>query len=305
VVNAARNWLDRSETKGERLRITLIDREAGKKKESLRLRYPQLERVCELVPVEVDIQAPEFERAGFLFDDKGRCDVTMVYVCLDDDSNALGAALTLRQRLRSLEVPIVVRMTYDAGLATLLPKEEEKHKGPTVHAFGLLDHTCTPDLIFRCTYEILARAIHEDYVRNERAKGHTPETNPSAVPWGELEETYKKSNRRAAEHIRVKLDAIGCDIAITTDWDTPWFEFTPEEVELLAQMEHESWVEEKLSDGWRYSPTKDLENKTSPYLVPWNELPEEDKDGDRNQVRGLPAFLAKARFQIYRTRKEE
>jgi len=306
VVNAVKNWWDRDRKSGERLRITLIDREAGKKKESLRLRYPQLERVCELVPVEVDIQAPEFERAEFLFDDKGHCDVTIVYVCLDDDSNALSAALMIRQRVRTLEVPIVIRMTRDVGLATLLRGEKDKPEGfASLHAFGLLDHTCTPDLIFRCTYEILARAIHEDYVRNERAKGHTPETNPSVVPWGELEETYKESNRRAAERIRVKLDAIGCDIAVTTDWDTPRFEFTPEEVELLAQMEHESWVEEKLSDGWRYSPTKDLEKKTSPYLVPWNELAEKDKDGDRNQVRGLPAFLAKARFQIYRTRKEE
>src|SRR4030042_6296437 len=306
VVNAARNWWDRDKKSGERLRITLIDREAGKKKESLCLRYPQLERVGDLRPVEVDIQVPEFERAEFLSDDQGRCDVTMVYVCLDDDSNALGAALMIRQQVRALEIPIVIRMTQDAGLATLLRGKEDKPEGfANLHAFGLFDHTCTPDLISRCTYEILARAIHEDYFRIERAKGHTPETNPSAVPWGELEETYKKSNRRAAEHIRVKLDAIGCDIAITTDWDTPRFEFTPEEVELLAQMEHERWVEEKLSDGWRYSPTKDLEKKTIPYLVPWDDLSEADKDKDRNQVRNLPAFLAKARFEIYRTRKKE
>ncbi len=306
VVNAARNWWDRDRKSGERLRITLIDKEAKKEKESLCLRYPQLERVCDLVPVEVDIQTPEFERAEFLFDDHGRCDVTMVYVCLDDDSNALGAALMIRQRIRTLEVPIVIRMTHNAGLATLLRGGEDKPEGlANLHVFGLLDHTCTPDLISRCTYEILARAIHEDYVRSEMAKGCTPETNPSVAPWGDLEETYKQSNRRAAEHIRVKLDAIGCDIAITTDWETPQFEFTPEEMELLAQMEHESWVEEKLSDGWRYSPTKDQEKKASPYLVPWGELSEAAKDEDRNQVRDLPAFLAKARFEIYRTRKNE
>jgi len=306
VVNAARKWWDRDRKSGERLCITLIDGEAGKKKECLYLRYPQLERVCELVPVEVDIQVPEFERAEFLFDDQKRCDVTMVYVCLDDDSNALRAALMIHQQVRALEIPIVIRMTQDAGLATLLRGEKDKPEGfANLHTFGLFDHTCTPDLISGCTYEILARAIHEDYVRNERAKGYTPETNPSAVPWGELEETYKKSNRRAAEHIRVKLDAIGCDIVITTDWDTPRFEFTPEEVELLGQMEHERWVEEKLSDGWRYSLTKDLEKKTIPYLVPWDELSEADKDKDRNQVRNLPAFLAKARFEIYRARKKK
>lgn len=194
VVNAARNWRDRSDTKGERLRITLIDKEVERKKESLCLRYPQLEETCELVSRQMDVRFPEFERADFLFNDEGNCDVAMIYVCLDNDSLGLEAALTLRQRVRSLEVPIVVRMTHDAGLATLLPKEEEKHKGlATVHTFGLLDHTCTSDLIFGGTYEILARAIHEDYVRSEREKGHTQR---QILPWSPGRSCQKPSKSR-------------------------------------------------------------------------------------------------------------
>jgi len=306
VVNAARNWSDRSDTNGERLRITLIDKEAERRKESLCLRYPQLERSCELVCRQMDVRFPEFERADFLFNDHGRCYVTMVYVCLDDDSLGLGAALTLRQQLGSLEIPIVVRMTHDAGLATLLPIEEEKHKSLTnVHAFGLLDRTCTPDLILRGTYEILARAIHEEYVRLEREKGHTPETNPSMVPWDELPESLKESNRKQAEGIRVKLEAIGCDIAVTTAWSAQLVEFSPEEVELMAKIEHDRWVKDRLVAGWRYGRIRDLERKTSPYLAPWDQLPEKVKDIDRNAVRAIPALLVKVRFQVYRVGKEQ
>ena len=306
AVNAARNWWDLGGRDGARLRITMIDKEAGRVKEYLYRRYTQMEKACELVPVEADIQLLESGQADFLFDNRGKCDVAMVYVCLDDDSHALSAALMIRQRIKNPEVPIVIRMDHNAGLATLL-RGEKGSQGSlyNLHVFGLFDHTCTPDLISRCTYEVLARAIHENYVRNERAKGHTPETNPSMVPWADLGEILRQSNRRAAEHIRVKLDAIGCDIAITTAWDTPRFEFTPDEIEMLAQMEHESWAEEKLSEGWKYRPTKDPEKKTSPYLVPWNDLPEEEKDKDRDQVRGLPQFLAKARFEIYRLKKPE
>jgi len=305
VVNAARNWWGRDNTSGERLRITLIDKEAERKKESLYLRYSQLERVCELVPGQMDVKSSEFERAEFLFDQHGRCDVTTVYVCLDDDSNALGAALMLCQRVRALEIPIVVRMIHDAGLAILLRGEKDKRNSfVSVHAFGLLDRTCTPDLIFGCTYEILARAIHADYVRNEREKGFTPETNPSMVPWEELPETLKESNRGQAEHIRVKLEAIGCDIATTTDWDVPLFQFSPEEVELMAEMEHERFVEERLRQGFTYGSTKDLEKKIIPTLVPWDQLPDEEKNKDRDSVRSLSAFLARARFQIYRFKTE-
>ena len=306
VVNAARSWWDRDNISGERLRVTLVDKEAERKRESLCFRYPQLAKVCDLVPVQVDVRSPEFERAEFLFDRNGRFDITMVYVCLDDDANALGAALLLHHRMKSFEIPIVVRTAYDAGLATLLRSEKDKHKSFTsVHAFGLLDHTCTPDLIFGSTYEILARAIHEDYVRNEREKGNTPQTNPSMVPWEELPESLKESNRGQAGHIPIKLEAIGYDMAIATDWDTPTLEFSPEEVEFLAEMEHERWVEERLRGGWKPGPVKNIEKKISDLLVPWNDLPEEEKDKDRIPVKGIPAFLAKARFQVYRLMKRE
>ncbi len=306
VVNAARNWWDSDNTRGKRLRITLIDKEADRKKESLCIRHPKLERVCELVPVQMDIQTPGFELAEFLFNDHGRCDVTRIYVCLDDDSCALGAALKLQQQVRGTEIPLVVRMTHDAGLSTLLRGDKDKGDSfANLHPFGLLDRTCTPDLIFGCTYEILARAIHEDYVRHEKEKGFTPETNPSMVPWEELPERLKESNRNQAEHIRVKLEAIGCDIAMTTNWDAQSFEFSPKEVELMAEMEHQRFVKERLREGWTYGSTKDLKKKTSPSLVPWSALPDEEKNKDRYPVRGIPAFLARRRFQIYRLKKND
>jgi hypothetical protein len=68
-------------------------------------------------------------------------------------------------------------------------------------------------------------------------------------------------------------------------------------------MEHERWVDERRRNGWTYAPgTKNVDKKTSPYMVPWEELREEIKEWDRVTVRGLPAFLAKADFQIVRLR---
>lgn len=305
VVNTARIWWETNGSDSQRPRITLVDREAESKRESLCLRYPQLEIACKVVPRQMDVKSPEFERAEFLFDGPGCCDVTIVYVCLDDDSNALGAALALRRQVRDLEIPMVVRMTHDAGLATLLEGRRDKHDSLTsICAFGLLDRTCTPDSVFGCTHEILARAIHEEYVCNERERGILRDMNPSMAPWDELPESLKESNRDQAEHIRVKLDAVGCDIAITTDWDVPRFGFSSEETELMAEMEHERFVRERLHQGFRYGPTKDLVKKTSPTLVPWSDLPEHEKDKDRNFVQNLPGFLARARFRIYRVTRQ-
>lgn len=36
---------------------------------------------------------------------------------------------------------------------------------------------------------------------------------------------------------------------------------------------HEAWMAHKLAEGWQYGPTKDVEAKTHPCLVPFAELP--------------------------------
>ena len=148
-----------------------------------------------------------------------------------------------------------------------------------------------------------ARIIHEDYLRQQKRLGQTPQTNPSMVPWEELPENLKESNRRQADHIGVKLKAVGCGISLLTDWDAKLFESAPEEIEKMAEMEHERWNVERRLEGWTYaSGPKDINRKATPYLVPWNELPEDIKEYDRNTVRGLPLFLAQAGFQIYRVK---
>ncbi len=121
------------------------------------------------------------------------------------------------------------------------------------------------------------------------------------MPWEELAERYKESNRAQAAHIGAKLAAVSCDLAPLTDWDAESFEFSPDEVERLAIMEHDRFVDERVRDGWTVGP-KDAERKISPYLVPWDELPEDIKEYDRVFVRGLPRFLARAGFQIVRLR---
>lgn len=40
------------------------------------------------------------------------------------------------------------------------------------------------------------------------------------------------------------------------------------------EQQHEAWSKDKITDGWKYGPTKDAAAKTHPALVPYGELPE-------------------------------
>ena len=43
---------------------------------------------------------------------------------------------------------------------------------------------------------------------------------------------------------------------------------------------HESWMKQKLEDGWVYGEVKDPEKKTHPCLVPFDQLPREQQAKD-------------------------
>ncbi len=59
---------------------------------------------------------------------------------------------------------------------------------------------------------------------------------------------------------------------------------------------HESWLKQKLEEGWKYGPTKDAEKKEHPCCVPYDELPEEQKSKDhlfKAIVQSLRGFIQK------------
>ena len=162
------------------------------------------------------------------------------------------------------------------------------------------DRISRPGVLLDETRERVAKAIHEDYRRHRQAGGGGSVAEPSMLPWEQLPESLRDSNRRQAADIGRKLAAIGCDIEPLLDRNAPPLVFTPAEVELLARMEHDRWRKERESDGWTYALEKDVERKKSPYLVPWEDLSEEIRDRDRAPIRAMPAVLAAAGFSICR-----
>ncbi|HZO24877.1 MAG TPA: RyR domain-containing protein [Chloroflexota bacterium] len=63
--------------------------------------------------------------------------------------------------------------------------------------------------------------------------------------------------------------------------------------ELLARNTHDVYVQQRLSEGWTYGPRRDDETKRNPTLVPYEDLPEEEKEYDRRTaLETLKALLA-------------
>jgi len=299
VVHTTRLWRDSPHASHLRLRVSIVDKDTAMLKESIYLRHPGLEKVCDIETYTVDVKSPEFHHGAFLYDAHKHFLITAAYICLDEDTEGLSAALALLHRARQHRIPIVVRMNQDAGLATLLHGAQDTTRSFTsLHAFALLEKACQPELVLGGTNEALARAIHERY-REDKLKAGEDKNNPSLVPWNKLSEETKESNRNEADHIGMKLQAIGCDIAPLTEWDEERFTFSQEEIDKLARMEHERWLAERRAQGWTYGP-RDPAKKTNPNLLEWDQLPDAGKEFNRQDAASIPDLLARAGFQVYR-----
>jgi hypothetical protein len=308
VAHAAREWWHAHRADGKRMRITVVDRCAERKAASLTRRYPRLLDACDLMPVEIEVESPDFEQGAFLFDESGRCTATAAYVCLEDSVISLRAALSLLQHSKACPFRIVVRMSADGGLGSLIQpgRDARSRSFEHVHAFELLERVSRPEALLTGSREAIAVSIHQEYVRIRTETGDTPETNPSLVSWEALPEYFKEQNREQADSIAEKLRAIDCAIVPLTDWTAEDLKFTDDEVEIMARMEHLRWMEQAKSEGWVYAPgDKDPVRKTNPCLLPWEDLPKDIQEIDRNAVREIPPLLAEVGYQVHRLTASE
>lgn len=76
----------------------------------------------------------------------------------------------------------------------------------------------------------------------------------------------------------------------------------PEELtpllEAMAKNVHEVWAETRIKQGWKYGKQRNDELKTHPCLVSYEELPEEEKEYDRNTSIGTLKLILKLGFDI-------
>jgi len=69
-------------------------------------------------------------------------------------------------------------------------------------------------------------------------------------------------------------------------------------VEFLAKNTHENWAFERIKQGWRYGLKRNDIKKEHPCLVPYEKLPEVEKEHDRIVVKELLKTIILLGFHI-------
>lgn len=71
-------------------------------------------------------------------------------------------------------------------------------------------------------------------------------------------------------------------------------------VESLAENVHEVWAKSRMDQGWTYGPERNDALKQHPGLVPYADLPEAEKDYDRNTALGTLKLIVGLGYRIER-----
>ena len=69
-------------------------------------------------------------------------------------------------------------------------------------------------------------------------------------------------------------------------------------VEEMSKNVHDVWSETRINQGWTYGPQRDDTLKTHPCLIPYEELPDSEKEYDRNTSIGTLKLILKLGFKI-------
>ena len=165
-------------------------------------------------------------------------------------------------------------------LATRLPTLVAR-AGWTPHRLPGATNLLTVDELHR-----LAKLNHASYQRVSGQTGNATGSDNAAKGWDELSAFEQESNRAQAVDVPAKLAAAG--LTWRRSASPASYEFEPETLERLAELEHRRWEHHQRRNG----------RPGHKWAVPWSELSDGVKDFDRAAVRSIPPSLAELGVEI-------
>jgi len=294
ISQLARDHYERSSTQArvKKLRVHIVDREAPVRIQLLAQRYSRLSEVCDLEPHAIDVASPTFDH--LLEQDPRLANVGVGFVCFDSDTLTIAATLNLLDQAHA-RFPVIARVTErSGGLAGIIEDVQSRYADATVfRPLTLAQRASRADLVLEGMRGRLARLVHDAY-RTSNPGG------PNDVPWDHLSDKSRERNLGHAGSIADQLEAVGYRLGPLVDWGEPLPVLMEDDVERMAELEHERWVAERLAEGWQYGPDRADDTRLHPDLVDWEKLPDDRREINRRLVGRRPAMLAQIGIQIYR-----
>lgn len=155
--------------------------------------------------------------------------------------------------------------------------------------------------VVRSKIRLLTYKMQEYFEKNIEKDEYDPELS-SEDNFKKLPDYVKYTNYKQTNFIIKILNERGYDIIDKNDKidAIKSGDFDEHDLEHFAEREHYGWCMLKYDLGWRHGPL-DVEEKTSPNLVKWEDLDEELQENNMNTFRNLPDMCDEVGLQIVKS----
>jgi serine phosphatase RsbU (regulator of sigma subunit) len=181
-----------------------------------------------------------------------------------------------------------------SGYELFKPAEEEFRNTEKLEELARAMHSRYCMLMRSMDEESVKDSVYEklSIVNNDNRENFTKS-------FDELEQDIRSSSIDSAYHITTKLLSIGYRIEEEESGaEQILLRLNKSEIETMSKLEHERWAWQKRLSGWTYAPVRNNQHKKHNCLVPYNKLPELEKEKDRDQVKFIPELLKAINYRI-------
>ena len=246
---------------GHELVIHVIDNQADLNRERFYQRYPAVNTkntndprygsyapLANLNFIPGDIQ--QMDEAAIRKEIPEIDESTVIYVCLADELLGAEAAMSLARITRDSGTRIVFALPETERLSKKMQQAFEKYN---ISMFLPLSTSC----LLAHNEKQLGETMDNMGKAVLRAYYDSPNVVALEKTWAESAEWSRESSRQSASHVFFKLRMVGIDYK---DFETIMAKDIKEKfgqhLEMLAEVEHDRWVTERLLDGWIYDGDK-------------------------------------------------
>lgn len=222
-----------------------------------------------------------------------RTDRTSIAVCLSDSNTNINIGLHLPDVVYQKQIPIFIRQRTSGTLLNIVrdyTSDDKWNKYANIYPFGMYDNNY--DIDKKELYAAQCTNYIYHYFNTHQQIPTSIATEEELIKlWEQNDIALQWSNYYHAHAIAPKLQALHFDRS------TLYPSLTKEQIELIAETEHNRWNVEKLLIGYRKPSKKEVEtidkgilkkHLAHPDIKPYYQISEESKNYNRAIAAGIP-----------------
>lgn len=278
----------------KKMKITLYY-EGSQMLDNLNYSYPNLDKIVDLIPIETRL---DYLTPDLIEKSNNDHPFASIYIVCEDDELSGKVLNTLSKVDSKNELKVILALENPDGILNRW-YNSELLDNINLYKINITERSFTEESIISEKTDELAKKVHEFYLPSPEKRD--PEKS-SHKEWELLPVDFKNQNREQADHIYVKLRALGCK-AVSFNSPEPEFKIDrkSEMFEILSEMEHNRWMAHMYLSGWQFGETRNDKRKIHTDLIPYPDLSEQVKDWDRNAIENIPKLLSLVNLKIVKS----